>query len=510
MALFSIVAGPAPIEAFAASELARYLHRMTGLWVGSEPVAGCTIHIGMEAYGACCGKPRAQQMLRNLSPDGFIVRRVPEGVLLAGASPRATLWAAHAWLETFGCRWFFPGHDGEVVPHLNPEALRLDRSIDLRMTPAFTKRGVVADPSSDAFEDWIDFAAKKRLTTVAAHSILALDRARSLARMRGIDIEAEAHLLSPGLCSSDLERMNRCRAALEDALGHLPADLRDYFLWQADGDDRTCDCPADRGLSVTELTLRVYGSLAERLRQVRPAARLAFLIYHGTWRPPGKGIRPAAGLFGEFAPIHRCMAHGVDDPRCPVNSREIAPVLDAWGSIFPLDEAQILDYWLDSSLFGRGRFRENEGRIPHIGRVVRDDARSYHRRGFRSATTFIVGVGREYLGRWVTPPLFQYPALLWDPEADIEAMNADLAGKWLGTQDARPALDALAHVDTSGLEHGRPPGVDEKLDMARHLVAALVADAPPEPCRGRLRRLLTELDFRKSWRDSVREDTKQC
>jgi len=511
MPFCTIASGPSPVEAFAAAELARYLHRMTGEW--QDPCAregtptaspGRTIFVGIDAYAEQTKKPRARAMLRGLPPDGFVCRSVPEGLLLAGATPRATLYAVYTWLEALGVRWFFPGEGGEVIPLAKPEEVQLDAGWRLREAPAFAKRGIVIEPRNSALPEWIDFAAKKRLTTVAIHHWQELDRVRALAIPRGIEVEVEMHLLAKGLCSRDPAHHQRDREALEGMLEHLPADMREYFLWQADGDRATCECPADRGLSVTDLTLRVYNRLADLLRRRRPAARLAFLIYLGTWEPPRQGTRPAPGLFGEFAPIHRCMAHGVDDPACPANRRDISPVLDRWADVFAPEEAQILDYWLDSSLFGRERFRAHAGRVPHIGNAIRHDARSYFARGFRTATTFVVGVDRAYLDRWITPPLFQYPALLWNPERDAESLLSDFAQRWLGTSDALVGLEALAHLDTAGLEHGRPTDGDVVLERAQRRIADLSGQLPEEPFRSRLERLSAELEFRSSWRDVVR------
>ena len=492
----------APVERFAAAELARYLHAMTGEPLASCPSSAGTIFVGIDAYARQLRAPRARLMLDGLPPDAYVCRSVAEGLVLAGTTPRATLYAVYAWLETLGARWFFPGPSGEVVPRIEADRVRLD-GWAVAESPAFAKRGVVIEPDNDALADWIDFATKTRLSTVALHGTGRLDQARSAAKSRGIDVEVEAHLLPDGLCSSDATRLATYEKLLDAALSDLPADLGDYFLWQHDGDRETCACAADAGLSVTDLTLRVYRRLCEAVRARRPGARMAFLVYLGTWKPP-EWAEAAEGLFAEYAPIHRCMAHGIDNPECLVNAAEVAPELDRWGDVFPAREAQVLDYWLDSSLFGRQRFAQNAGRIPHIGPVIQHDAQAYRRRGYRSVTTFAVGVNRSYLDRWVSPALFQYPALLWDPDCDLAVQRCDFARAWLGAKDACAALEALEYVDTAGLEHGRPPDGNAALSEARRATADLVDQSPREPHRSRLTRLLAEVDHRTSWVDVVR------
>jgi len=86
-------------------------------------------------------------------------------------------------------------------------------------------------------------------------------------------------------------------------------------------------------------------------------------------------------------------------------------------------------------------------------------------------------------------------------------------GPWTISAGASPVeafaasgLEALAYVDTAGLEHARPGDGDRRLDAGRRVIRGLVADEPAEPFLGRLKRLLGEIDFRRSWADVRREE----
>jgi len=48
--------------------------------------------------------------------DGFDLAIVPDGVTIHGHTPRGALYGAYQLLENMGCRWFYIGKLGEVVP----------------------------------------------------------------------------------------------------------------------------------------------------------------------------------------------------------------------------------------------------------------------------------------------------------------------------------------------------------------------------------------------------------
>ncbi len=486
---WSIHPGASPVERFAAAELSRYLELITGRTAATD---GADTRF-LITTGPMDGLTHS---------DSYRIDSQEGTVEIRGATPRAALYGVYALLEHLGVRWYFPGAEGEVLPELDADSITLN-DIRISGSPAVTKRGVVIEPGNSALEDWIDFAAKTRLSTVAVHGTAEIDRARSLAATRGIDIEVETHLLDAGLCSGDGEKLAGYRDQLDTALAGLPADMGDYFLWQQDNDNVRCTCHRDAGLTLTDTTLGVFNDLVGHLRARQPGARLAFLVYLGTWEPP-RSVAPAPGLFAEIAPIHRCMAHAVEDRTCPINPRDIAATLDRWEAVLPPEQSQVLDYWLDSSLFARGRFSANCGRLPHIGRTIRDDVVSYRARGVDAITTFVVLVDRDYLYRWTSPTIHQYPRLLWDPGIDLDAELREFAETWFGTCDALPILEALAFADTQGLEHGRPEEADRRLLAARPQASHLCADAE-EPYHSRLRRVDAELRHRIGWDDVIRD-----
>ena len=76
-----------------------------------------------------------------------------------------------------------------------------------------------------------------------------------------------------------------------------------YFFWGDDG-VAWCRCPSCGGFSDSEQALLLENRIAGELRKLDPGAELAHLAYANTLTPPAK-VKPAPGVFLEFAPIHR-------------------------------------------------------------------------------------------------------------------------------------------------------------------------------------------------------------
>jgi hypothetical protein len=101
-----LAAGASETERFAAGELALFLHIVTG---ASFPVVedpgppGGRLLIGQAAAGAVAPDLAAPA----LAPEEIVVRSVGGDLVLAGGSPRGTLYAVYAFLEdVVGCRWW--------------------------------------------------------------------------------------------------------------------------------------------------------------------------------------------------------------------------------------------------------------------------------------------------------------------------------------------------------------------------------------------------------------------
>lgn len=307
--------------------------------------------------------------------------------------------------------------------------------------PRFLTRGVVITADDLTWADWPRQAKAAGLNTIGLHAPVS---ARVLAqfiqsqagqqfldtcRQIGLAVEYELHAMSDLLprrlfdTSPELFRMNdqgvRVREGnlcvhSEQALQVVAENAVDiaktlrpttgrYFYWGDDG-LAWCRCPKCRGLSDTEQSLMVSNHLVAALRKVDPRARVAHLAYHNTLAPP-RQVKPAEGVFLEYAAIHR--RYDVPFERADdAQSRQEFEKLDANLEVFGREDARVLEYWLDVSLFSK--WKKPAVKLPFNPEVLSADLDTYARRGIRHVTTFAVYIDAEYVAKYGAEPLRQY------------------------------------------------------------------------------------------------------
>ncbi|MBM4089689.1 MAG: hypothetical protein FJ276_09715, partial [Planctomycetes bacterium] len=120
-------AAPSEVVSFAASQLQRYLKKISGVTLsiqtGDPQVTGTAIVLGR----AKLDEPR-----RGLECDSFTVKCEGHRLRLMGNTDRAVLYAVYAFLESLGAAWLEPGEAGEILPRM--QTIVADR-LDLRFKP---------------------------------------------------------------------------------------------------------------------------------------------------------------------------------------------------------------------------------------------------------------------------------------------------------------------------------------------------------------------------------------
>jgi hypothetical protein len=327
-----------------------------------------------------------------------------------------------------------------IVARPKVGALGADRADDRK--PFFKTRGVVLTTPDLSTLDWPQRAAKAGLTTIATHvtrgevsKFIQSDKGRTfLAECDkvGIAVEHELHAMSDLLPrelfakDSSMFRMNErgerspdcnccvhsrgavdviCENAARYA-GILKPTTSRYFYWVDDGSPM-CRCPKCRVYSDSEQALILEHEMLKALRKVDGRATLAHLAYARTLEPPVQ-VKPAAGVFLEFAPIGRTW----DEPITRRGAKDgqhgrYLDILDANLAIFGREGAQVLEYWLDVSLFSSWK-RDAKKKLPWRSDVFRQDIAAYASRGIRHITSFAVYIDADYVRQYGEPPLDEY------------------------------------------------------------------------------------------------------
>ncbi len=307
-------------------------------------------------------------------------------------------------------------------------------------TATFLTRGVVLVPEDLPLADWPARAARAGLTTIALHHGSSTRRVTEFidsasgrefldqcARL-GLHVEYELHamrdLLPRELFADrpELFRMDEQGKRTPDAnlcvhsepalqvvssnalrlVRQLQPTTSRYFLWGDDGQP-WCRCAACVGYSDSDQALLLENRLVHELRAVDPLAQLAHLAYANTITPPRR-VKPAPGVFLEFAPIRR----RYDVPYAEQTGTEAKDALASLTDnlqVFPVDTAQVLEYWLDVSRYSG--WKRPAVKLPWNNHVIAADAGTYAKLGIRNVTTFAVWIDADYLRRFGEPSAVQ-------------------------------------------------------------------------------------------------------
>ena len=110
-----------PVVDYAAEELKKYLRMMMPrcgeIIISYDPEAKEGFRLGlMENFGLDTSEAEEQDL-----DDIIHIDTEAEGGIIAGNNPRSVLLAVYKYLTINGCRWLFPGVDGEFIPIKNIE-----------------------------------------------------------------------------------------------------------------------------------------------------------------------------------------------------------------------------------------------------------------------------------------------------------------------------------------------------------------------------------------------------
>jgi hypothetical protein len=121
-----------PTVDFAAEELKKYLRMMMPrcgeIKITYDPKAVDGFRLGlMEDFGLDVSEAE------DITLDDIIhIDADAEGGIIAGSNARSVLLAVYKYLTLNGCRWLFPGIDGEVIPIRDIEPTKYHKMADCR------------------------------------------------------------------------------------------------------------------------------------------------------------------------------------------------------------------------------------------------------------------------------------------------------------------------------------------------------------------------------------------
>ena len=423
-----VAANAGKIEQQAAAELVRCVRVISGaeLPLVSDPAAVRTaltgarpvIVVGQQALLAL--PELKQQLARATKPnpvlraDAIVAVRRGNRVYLAGNSDEAHYYAVAELLHRWGCRWYMPGEMGECLPvDRNLAVGQLDYSYG---SPFEVRRYWVSWLGETAGRE--EFMLRNRMNN------LLVPNGHILAKYtKDLAPKGKTHWNVPITEDRTAEHVARQVAPLFAAGKDVQLGMEDG-LYDSDSprDQELIGLQYDKYFmvqSVTDAFLVFYNKVARRLQAAHPnsRARIGFLAYANMTLPPVRDITAEKPLVAYLAPIDIDPIHHMEHPRSAPR-RELKDMLYRWAKVM---EGRVVIYDYD-----QGMLVWRDVPAPSV-QMFRHDVRHFQKAG-------ILGVDTESRGAFATTMtnLFFRAQLLWNPDADVDALQAEFYQKFYG------------------------------------------------------------------------------
>jgi Domain of unknown function (DUF4838)/Glycosyl hydrolase family 67 N-terminus len=421
----------------AATELCEYLRQITGanflpLRSDESPNGRQAIVVGRE--NAFSRGLISAVAFAGLGTDGFIVRSVGKIMVIAGATPRGTLFGVYWFLENvLGVHWFAP--DSTVVPRSDALAVS---AVDATQAPRFAYREVLSWEGQD--KDWRihnlmngeshgpSYLPTPTNFAVWAHSWNAKGGCANFFELIPPDKFSTSH--PEWFSGGQLAMMNDdLRTAMTDVVVDRLRRLPDYRTiwfciqdmdWGWDMDPASRRFAILHGGSAAAPRLDMMIDVADRVRRVLPEARFSFNAYHWSFAPP-------AGMTAPSYLLVYPMTIQVDY-RTALNeetNEDLARDLRGWDDI-----AQHLLVW--DHVVNFENYLQPHPNIRAMARSIQWLATLRHVDGY-----FAEGVWDTPGGEFMALRDWLIARLTWNPSQNIDALIEEFTDGYYGPAGAR-------------------------------------------------------------------------
>lgn len=416
-AVVVLPAAPAPEETRAAEEIASYVTRISGakldiVTAGADLKGLKPILLG----GAADASLETAILARGDDPGSFILRVEAASVSVRGLSPEGTFFGACELLEQLGVRWFMPGELGTVIPKSADLCLKLQSTVQV---PSFRSRWHSGSRRAPWIGEWQKHVRMGGIRFPSSHGI-------ELGPEGAFDKHPEYYALIGGvrvrrqLCVSNPDVIKLAAAHLRSGWNGMGPDDSHGF----------CECPNCTALdagdydpyvgstSMTDRYIWFFNRVLEAAKERCPDAKIGFYAYDTYMRPPLRE-KPDPRITPALAPITLCRIHGANNPVCP-EKNYFLELIRQWRKLCP--EVYDRGYWFNLADIGLPfsmvhRMREEIPMEKRLGIA-----------GFRVETS----AGSECHWASETPSLYLAAKLMWNSNADVDALLADFYDKFFG------------------------------------------------------------------------------
>ncbi len=325
----------------AADDLAGYLQTMSGAripirWdVDASP--GFRIMIGSTSLASV---DRAAVSEEQVGFDGFIIRSVPGGIVIAGRNAQGTANGVYHFAEeVLGIHWYALEDSGPIIPRRS--TLQIPH-LDLTVKPDFAWRGqyysiitkYLTDEMNANRNEWWRFNRLWGISAGCGHifsgivpNSLFAEHPEYFALIDGQRTQGD---VSVQRCLSNPEVLQRAIEYSREQFERNP-DLRFTSLSANDGGG-WCECEVCQAMGPTQAhrSLAFSNAVAEANEELYPTRGYVFYAYQDTLDPP-LDMKAHHNVVPMVAPMSQCRTHPIDSD-CPdcIHKRE---VLRGWQQV---------------------------------------------------------------------------------------------------------------------------------------------------------------------------------
>jgi hypothetical protein len=448
------------------------------------------------------GLAHAQIATSGLGPEGHRLIIKHDQILIAGQTPRGTLYGVYSFLEDeLGVRFLTADHThvppldtcrlaGPANRHYRPPFdFRWPYYYETNNNPAMATRQrtntvqTSLEQLNRPFMRWPPIAQDGRPfmnddpkfggTTdlqLVGHSFYRLLPASEFAqehpeyyceidgRRHALDTHDDIHQLQPCFSSAAVLSI-----VTQRVLAQLEAHPRCRFIILGQNDNRNyCQCASCRTLDQVEgsamgTLLNFVNAVADTVGQRFPDVVVGTLAYQHTRRPP-RTIRPKANVQIQLCSIECCTIHPLNAPDCPLN-QPFMEDLRAWGRI-----CRRIGVWTYLT-----NFHSYLSPFPNL-EALEDNVRCFaanHVSGlFMQAVYDTPGGDMSDLKNYLIA------SLLWKPDRDLRALTKEFLTLHYG-QAAPPIQAYLERLHSSVLAqnmHRHCFGCDQDYGISQELI----------------------------------------
>lgn len=462
---------------FAATELGRYLQKMSG---------------AVFAVGKTSVQATSRIIIRlnkGLSTEDYSIALQKKDLVLEAGSDRATLYAVYDLLHRMGCIWLAPAFDfykgqEEYVPYT--ATLRYSAAVPVNEHPQFSYRKLdVEEGQSHTIENLrqlIEWMPKVRLNVFMTpldyqgNGRVKWDNWRKdlvpELKKRGIMIEVGGHgyqnFINAQMEGGELFRnhpewFGKNAKGQPDSSQYLVFNTADrqatsYFInnivkyldghpeidifdcWPPDG-ARWAECPEMKALgTAVDRQATLMNQVDSAIRRIRPGLRVEIIAYGQVLQPP-QHVELHKDILVDICPINQSFEKQINETTAPTNA-EYTNAISNWRQYF---KGEIGLY----SYYRKYAWRSLPVILPHY---MQHELKWYDGLPLQGISTYAEP------GDWYTYELNHYilAALAWNPEIPVDTMMKRYASFRYGSA-SREALAAYTDLEKVVKNYGSLP-----------------------------------------------------